>query len=62
MSELILRPEDHESITMTIRISRKLKDKYDELANQTGYSRNHLIATAMTYAAEHFVIEDLSRK
>lgn len=58
MAELVIRAKDDTSVTMTIRISKKLKEKYDELAADSGYSRNHLMSLAMQFAVDNMRIEE----
>jgi len=49
--EYILRPKEDESVTFSIRVGRELIEKYNDLANRSGYSRNELIGMAM----QHFI-------
>lgn len=42
-----------ESITLTIRINKSLRNRYDELAEETGITRNKLISVAMQYALDN---------
>lgn len=42
-----------ESITLTIRINESLRNRYDELAEETGITRNKLISVAMQYALDN---------
>lgn len=58
MSELILRKKDDTSITMTIRISTKLRDQFDEMAKKTGRSRNELIALSLKFALDNMKVSE----
>jgi predicted transcriptional regulator len=58
MDKLIMRPKEDKSITMTIRIDRKLQEKYNELSRITNRSRNELITIALEYALENMEIEE----
>jgi len=57
MPELIIHPQDNESVTMTIRIPLSLQKGYDAVAKQSGVSRNELIRKAMEYALQNMRIE-----
>ncbi|MBB6214111.1 putative HicB family RNase H-like nuclease [Anaerosolibacter carboniphilus] len=45
--KIILRPKTDTTTTFTVRIKRDLLDKYDSLAEKSGYSRNELVNMAM---------------
>lgn len=45
--KIILRPKEDSSVTFSIRVNKDLVEKYDDLANKSGYSRNELINRAM---------------
>ena len=57
MPELVIRPKENTTITMTIRISSKLRDQYDKIAKESGRSRNELISMALKYALENMRVE-----
>lgn len=40
-------------VVMSLRIERKLQDKFEALATKSGYSRNKLICMALEYAMDH---------
>ena len=42
----------------SIRIKEDLADRINEIASQTGYSRNELIARFLEYAAEHCTVAE----
>ena len=58
MAELIISPKDDNSVTMTIRISKKLQAQYNSLAKQTNISRNKLISIALQYAVDNMRVEE----
>lgn len=58
MAELIISPKDDNSVTMTIRISKKLQEQYNNLAKQTNISRNKLISIALQYAVDNMRVEE----
>ena len=58
MSKLVISPKEDKSITMTIRIDRKLQEKYNDLSARTNLSRNSLIGMALEYALENMEIRD----
>ncbi|MBQ9612592.1 MAG: CopG family transcriptional regulator [Lachnospiraceae bacterium] len=58
MAELIISPKDDNSVTMTIRISKKLQEQYNSLAKQTNISRNKLISIALQYAVDNMRVEE----
>lgn len=44
--------------TTTIRIPRELLDRFEEIANKSGRSRNELITMAMEYAMDNLEFVD----
>ena len=42
----------------SIRIKEDLADRINEIASQTGYSRNELIARFLEYASEHCTVAE----
>ncbi len=52
---IITKKEDN-SIIMTIRMNKDLQEKYSELADKTGYSRNELMCKALQYAIDNMEI------
>lgn len=54
-----IKPKSNdESTTFSIRIHNELKAAFDELADQTGRSRNELISMAMEHFAENAVVDN----
>lgn len=52
--KFIVRPKnDDEKVIMTIRIEKKLQEKYDDLAGKSNRSRNELVCMALRYALEN---------
>lgn len=47
--------EEHKekSVTMSLRLDRALQAAYDQLAQQSGRSRNELMCMALQYALDH---------
>lgn len=58
MEKFIITPKEDKSVTMTIRIDRKLQEKYNELSAKTNRSRNELISMALQYALDHMEIKE----
>lgn len=59
--ELIIKPkrpkvEDGYKV-FSIRVREDIVEKIDEIANQTGHSRNELIGTFIEYALNHCVVD-----
>lgn len=48
-----LDSKEENSVTMSLRISRELQKKYDDLANKSGHSRNQLMNDALKFALEN---------
>ena len=44
--------------TFSVRIKDETVEKMNDIASQTGYSRNELIGKFLEYAIEHCTIED----
>lgn len=57
MEKFIVRPKEDESVTMTIRIDKKLQDEFNELAARTNRSRNELIGMALQYALDNMELQ-----
>lgn len=62
MDKFIIMPKEDKSVTMTIRIDRKLQEEYNELAAKTNRSRNELIGMALQYAIDHMEIKEPGEK
>ncbi len=60
MEKFIITPKEDKSVTMTIRIDKKLQEKYNELSAKTNRSRNELISMALQYALDHMEIKEES--
>ena len=56
MGKFIITPKEDPSVTMTIRIDKKIQDQFSELANKTNRSRNELINLALQYALDNMEI------
>lgn len=56
--KFVVRPKwgdkkDDRFVTMTIRIERRIQDRYGELAEKSGRSRNELMGMALQYALDN---------
>jgi len=49
----IITPKDEESVQLSIRIEKRIRDSFDELAKKSGRSRNELINLALDYALKN---------
>ena len=58
MDKFIITPKEDEAVTMTIRISRNIQEKYNELSAKTNRSRNELIGMALQFALDHMEIKE----
>lgn len=58
MEKFIITPKEDKSVTMTIRIDKKLQEKYNDLSAKTNRSRNELISMALQYALDHMEIKE----
>lgn len=58
--EFIITLKDEESVQLSIRIEKRIKDKFDKLSRESGRSRNELINLALTSALNNvkLLIED----
>ena len=45
--------KDDAAIIMSLRLDRRIQERFDELANQSGHSRNALMVMALRYALDH---------
>ena len=46
------------TVTMTLRLSRELQQKYDEIAQKSIHSRNELMNMALLYALDNLEFEE----
>lgn len=53
-----LEPKEETTITMTLRLEKELQQKYDELSQKSGRSRNELMNLALKFAIEHLQFVD----
>lgn len=58
MEKFIITPKEDKTITMTIRIERELRERYNELSAKTNRSRNELIGMALQYALDHMELKE----
>lgn len=56
MNKFVVTPKEDKTVTMTIRIDKKLQEQYNELSAKTNHSRNELIGMALQYALDNMEI------
>lgn len=56
--EFIITPKDEESVQISIRIEKRIRDSFDEIAKKSGRSRNELINLALDYALKNARLVD----
>lgn len=52
-NNFIITPKEDKTITMTIRVDKKIQEKFDELSKKSNRSRNELINMALEYALQN---------
>ncbi len=50
LDKFIITPRDNESVQLSIRIEKRIQDRFDDLAKQSGRTRNELINLALDFA------------
>lgn len=50
LSKFIITPRDNESVQISIRIEKRIRDGFDDLAKRSGRTRNELINLALDFA------------
>nr|WP_294693181.1 CopG family transcriptional regulator [uncultured Blautia sp.] len=58
MNKFIVTPKEDKTVTMTIRIERRLQEEYNDLSAKTNRSRNELINMALQYALDNMELKD----
>ncbi|WP_279071467.1 CopG family transcriptional regulator [Faecalicoccus pleomorphus] len=58
MNKFIITPKEDKTVTMTIRIERRLQEEYNDLSAKTNRSRNELINMALQYALDNMELKD----
>ncbi len=53
MSKFIITPRDNESVQISIRIEKRIQEGFDNLAKQSGRTRNELINHALDFALKN---------
>ncbi len=53
MSKFIITPRDNESVQISIRIEKRIQEGFDDLAKQSGRTRNELINLALDFALKN---------
>jgi len=57
-----LLPKEETTVTMSLRIDRDTQEKYDELSDKSGRSRNELMNSALLYALQNLEFIDKKNK
>lgn len=52
-SEFMITMKDEESVQLSIRIEKRIRDEFDEISKKSGRSRNQLINLALDYALKN---------
>ena len=62
--DFIITLKDEESVQLSIRIEKRIKDGFDKLARESGRSRNELINLALTSALKNakLLLDDEQKK
>ena len=50
LNKFIITSRDNESVQLSIRIEKRIQDRFDDLAKQSGRTRNELINLALDFA------------
>ena len=58
MNKFIITPKEDKTVTMTIRIERRLQEEYNDLSAKTNRSINELINMALQYALDNMELKD----
>lgn len=53
MSKFIITPRDNESVQISIRIEKRIQEGFNDLARQSGRTRNELINLALDFALKN---------
>ena len=53
MSKFIITPRDNESVQISIRIEKRIQEGFNNLARQSGRTRNELINLALDFALKN---------
>ncbi|MCL2055027.1 MAG: CopG family transcriptional regulator [Oscillospiraceae bacterium] len=57
-NNFIVTPRDGESVQLSIRIQKRIRDGFDDLARKTGRTRNELIHMALDYSLKNVKLID----
>lgn len=58
-SDFLITHKDEESVQISIRIEKRIRDDFDELSKKSGRSRNQLINDALDYALKNARLIDV---
>ena len=56
--DFVITPKDEVSVQISIRIEKRIKDSFDDIAKKSGRSRNQLINLALDYALKNAKLMD----
>ena len=56
--DFIVTPRDGESVQLSIRIEKRIRDGFDDIARKTGRTRNELINMALDYSLKNVKLID----
>ncbi len=56
--DFVITPKDEVSVQISIRIEKRIRDSFDEMAKKSGRSRNQLINLALDYALRNAKLID----
>lgn len=58
MGNFLITSKDEESVQISIRIEKRIRNEFDELAKKSGRSRNQLINDALDFALKNAKLEE----
>ena len=53
-NDFVVTPKEDKTVTMTVRVDKKIQERLDELSKQSNRSRNELVNMALEYALQNF--------
>lgn len=60
MEDFIITPRDSETVQISVRIEKRIRDGLDKLSKDSGRTRNELINLSLDFALKHakVIIDD----
>ncbi len=52
-NKFIVRPKGESSVNITVRMKKSIQERFDELATDSGHSRNELLNQALEFALDN---------